>query len=138
MGAIVVEIALENRDDRANFSRGLIAEADIRAVQVPGLVDTGASMLALPAPIVEQLGLDLLETFPAVSADGRREPLDTAGPVFITIGDRRMLTECFVLPQGAEPLIGQIVLERLDLIADSRLQTLSPRPESPDYPLLRV
>ena len=39
---------------------------------------------------------------------------------------------------GAEALVGQIVLERLDLIADRANQTPEPRPESPDRPLLRV
>ena len=38
----------------------------------------------------------------------------------------------------SEPLVGQIVLEALDLIADCATQTLHPRPESPDRPLLKV
>jgi len=38
----------------------------------------------------------------------------------------------------SEPLIGQVVLEALDLIADCGNRTLSPRSESPDYPLLKL
>ena len=49
-----------------------------------------------------------------------------------------MATDCVVVPVGADALIGQIVMERLDLIADCANQTLGPRPESPDRPLLRV
>ena len=49
-----------------------------------------------------------------------------------------MTTDCIVGPPMSEPLVGQIVLEALDLIADWATQTLTPRPESPDRPLLKV
>ena len=49
-----------------------------------------------------------------------------------------MLTECIVAPEGAEALVGQVVMETLDLIPDPVNQTLAPMPESPDRPLLRV
>ena len=35
-------------------------------------------------------------------------------------------------------LIGRIVLEELDLIADCTNRTVAPRPESPDHPLLEL
>jgi len=49
-----------------------------------------------------------------------------------------MTTECIVGPPLSEPLLGQIVLERLDLLADCQNQRLTPRPESPYYPLLKL
>ena len=49
-----------------------------------------------------------------------------------------MSIDCVVGPPLGEPLIGQVILESLDLIADCRNQTLAPRPESPDYPLLKM
>ena len=39
---------------------------------------------------------------------------------------------------AAEALIGQIVVRQLDLVTDRVNRTLSPRPESPDRPLLRL
>ena len=54
------------------------------------------------------------------------------------IGNRFMSTDCVVGPPLSEPLIGQIILEALDLIADCTNRTLTPRPESPDYPLLKT
>ena len=54
------------------------------------------------------------------------------------IGNRFMSTDCVVGPPLSEPLIGQIILEALDLIADCTNRTLTPRPESPDYPLLKL
>lgn len=49
-----------------------------------------------------------------------------------------MNTDCIVGPPLSEPLIGQIVLEALDLVTDCTNRTLSPRPESPDSPLLKL
>ena len=59
-----------------------------------------------------------------------------AGPVTLQIGDRFMTIDCIVGPPFSETLVGQVVLETLDLIADCRQQTLLPR--MPDYPLLNL
>ena len=48
--------------------------------------------------------------------------------------ERQMDTDCFVGPPQCEPLVGQIVLERLDLIVDLSMRTIAPRPESPFLP----
>ncbi len=56
----------------------------------------------------------------------------------VQIGNRFMNTDCVVGPPLSEALIGQIVLEALDLVADCTNRTLAPRPESPDSPLLKL
>ena len=80
-------------------------------------------------------------------ARGRRRvpvrPLRTlrrrvAGPVTVQIGNRFMNADCFIGPPSSEPLIGQIVLEALDLVADCANRTVGPCPESPDSPLLKL
>ena len=48
-----------------------------------------------------------------------------------------MSTDCVVGPPVSEPLVGQTVMEALDLVADCTKRTLTPRPESPDCPLLK-
>jgi hypothetical protein len=40
------------------------------------------------------------------------------------------------MPAGSTPLVGQIPLEELDLIVDSKRQSLRPNPEHPDGPVL--
>ena len=45
---------------------------------------------------------------------------------------------CLVGPAGCEPLVGRIVMAALDLIADPHLGTLTPRPESPDRPIIKM
>ncbi len=138
MGEIVVQIQLENTNDRGAFNRGFIDESEIRSLEIDAVADTGAMMLALPEDVVDQLGLSQVDSIIARYADGRRETLPVAGPLMIQIGDRSMTTECIIVPAGADALIGQLVMERLDLIPDCTHQRLTPRPESPDRPLVRL
>ena len=138
MGEIKVDIALENPGDRILQQRGFQSEKQIRRVTISAIADTGAVMLALPVDVVQQLGLGYIGSTAVAYADGRRSEVPVAGPVEIRIGDRRMNTDCVVVPVGADPLIGQLVMEELDLVADCRAQTLMPNPKSPDIPLLRI
>ena len=138
MGEIIVDIELENVDDRGLARAGHLPEADIRRVTTPAIADTGAIMLALPEDIVNQLGLERIDSIATTFADGRRGELPVAGLLIVRIGERWMSTECIVLPQGTDALVGQLVMERLDLVADCVAQTLHPRPESPDRPLMRL
>ena len=138
MGEIVVEIELENLRDRNLFEAGHLAEEEVRSVRIPAIADTGAVMLALPEDVVAHLGVEEVDRISTTFADGRRGELPVASGLTVQIGDRWTIARCIVVPAGAEPLIGQLIMEELDLIADCRNQTLTPRPESPERPLLRV
>ena len=138
MGEIVVNIELENVGDREMARAGHLRDADVRRAAIPAIADTGAIMLALPEDVVSRLGLELVSSIATAYADGRRGELPVAGPLIVRIGDRWMPTNCIVLPQGTEALVGQIIMEGLDLVADCVAQTLHPRPESPDRPLMRL
>lgn len=138
MGEIVVEIELENVKDRESAEDGELPEADIRRATVPAVADTGAIMLALPEDVVGQLGIRRTGSVTATYADGRQGELSVAGPLFVRIGDRATPANCIVLPQGTDALVGQLVMEGLDLVADCVARTLGPRPESPDRPLMRL
>ena len=138
MGEIRIDVDLENPFDRGLFERGLEKESDIRRARVEGVVDTGAVMSMLPSDLVERLGLATRRTVRVRDADERSEERPVAGPLTIRIGDRFMNMDCIVGPPSSDLLIGQIVLEELDLIADCANRALAPRPESPDYPLLNL
>ena len=56
--------------------------------------------------------------------------------VTIEIGSLATRTEAIVGPAGSEVLIGQLVLEALDLISDCRSRTLAPR--HPEGPVLAI
>ena len=138
MGEIVVEIELENSGDLDRVDAGELREADVRRVAIPAVADTGAMMLALPEDVVDRLGIWRRGSIDATYADGRRDELPVAGSLIVQISGRSMSADCVVLPRGADALIGQLVLEGLDLIADPLNRTLHPRPEAPDRPMLRL
>ena len=138
MGEIVVDIGLENARDRGLFEAGHLQEADIRRTRVRAVADTGAVMLALPEDVVERLGAREVGSIACAYADGRQGERPIAGPLTVHLGDRWTYARCVVIPTGADPLVGQLVMEELDLVADCVTRTLAPRPESPDRPLLRL
>ena len=125
MGEIAAQVELENPGDRALVQRGHGRESGIRRSSVDAVVDTGAVMLVLPQNVVERLGLEKQRTVVVTYADERREERPLAGPVTVRIGNRSMNTDCVVGPPLSKPLIGQIVLEALDLIADGANRTLT-------------
>ena len=136
MGEINASVVLENPGDRDHFRRGYGQESDVRRSTVDAIVDTGAVMLVLPQNVVERLGLEQRGTVMVTYADERQDERPIAGPVTVWIGNRSLNTDCIVGPPLSEPLIGQVVLETLDLIADCANRTLEPR--FPDYPLLKL
>ena len=127
MGAIVVNVGLENPEDRAAFKRGLGDEASIRRTEIEGVVDTGAVSLALPQNVVERLGLSRQGTAVVTYADDRKDERPVVGPVTVRVAGRQMSADAIVLPPFSEALVGQIVLRFLDLVADCRNRVLKPR-----------
>ncbi len=138
MGEIIVEIDLVNTSDRDNAEHGMIAPSAVRSARIPAVVDTGAVSMALPADVVNDLGLPIIDRASTQMADGTTVTLPIAGSLGVRIQGRVMDTDCIVVPLGAEALIGVVAMERMDLIPDPKNQVLSARPESPDLPLLRL
>ena len=135
MGEIRASVTLENQGDRDYVYRGHGVEADVRRTTVEGVVDTGAVSLVIPEEIATELGLRHEGTRTVVYADERREERPVTN-VTIKIGNLATWTEAIVGPAGSQVLIGQVVLEMLDLIADCRNRTLAPR--HPEGPVLAI
>lgn len=138
MSEVKVEVELENYNDRVLSDGGHLAESNVRRQHVHVLVDTGAVMLVLPQDLVEALGLTVMGRVIVTYADERREERDTAGVVRVKVDGRKMETRCVVGPPGSEPLLGHIVLEAMDLLVNPVNQCLTPRPDSPYLPTLKV
>lgn len=139
MGEAYVEIQLENYADRVLAEHGYLKASKIRKAKVKVLADSGATMLVLPHDLVEKLGLRIKEEKVIVTyADERKEQRPVAGFLTVRVGDRSMETDCVVGPPRSEPLLGQIILERLDLLVDCKEGKLIPRPESPYLPMLKL
>ena len=110
----------------------------ISAIAIDALVDTGALMPLLGKDIIDKLAIPITRRAIVTLANDTSEEMDVAGPITLQIGDRKSYFECLVGSILVEPLIGQVVLEVLDLVVDSSRQTLSPRPESPAYPSYKL
>lgn len=138
MCEIKVQIELENFGGRYLFLENKLQEREIQRLKIEAFVDTGAVMMMLPQDVVEKLGLKISRKVVVSYANEMREERPVAGVVTVKIGDRFMNTDCIVGPPLSEALIGQVIMEELDLIPDCQRQTLSPRPESPIYPSLKM
>ena len=138
VGEVRVSVELQNYDDVRDAARGRLSNDSIRRATIDVLVDTGASMLVLPRDLVESLGLETIDRSAVEYADGRRDEVDVAGMVRVVASGRTATAPCLVGPSGTEPLLGQIVLEMMDLLVDCGRNQLVPRPESPYMPSYKI
>lgn len=136
MDEVRTQTLIVNAVDEALARQGHIKAEEVRRYEADALVDTGAVRSVLPTQIVQQLGLDIRGQRVAEYADGRKETVDVTGPVIFNINGRDTLEEALVL--GDEVLIGQTVLEKLDLQVDCTNQRLVPNPAHPDQPVTKV
>ncbi len=136
MGAIHTKVKLTNAVDEALARRGQLDTANIRVYEAQALVDTGAIASVVPVHVLEQLGLETRGHRVAEYADGRLDVVGISEAIVFEILGRNTLEEALVL--GDEVLIGQTVLEKLDLRADCANQRVIPNPAHPDQPVSKV
>lgn len=136
MGEIRVKVKLTNATDAALNRARKLAKKKIRSVEVEAVVDTGAVRSVIPPHIQQQLGVGIRGSRTAGYADGRTESLGVSEGIIFDIDGRDTLEEAFVL--GNEVLIGQTVLEKMDLLADCTNQRLMPHPARPDQPVSMI
>jgi clan AA aspartic protease len=135
MGLVMIVIKVSNNTDIDISQRGLIPAESVRSAEIEAMVDTGATMLALPEDAVRRLGVPERGRQRVRFADGRTAELPRATGIRLEILGRDMTCDALVLPAGSRALLGVIPLEGLDLMVDPKTQTLRPNPESPDEPL---
>lgn len=138
MGEIRAKVRLENYADRIRFKDGRIAEKDIRAAEIEMVVDTGAVSTLLPQDLVDALGLETIDRVTATLADERKVTFDQAGVFNLNVLGRNWRGDCLVGPPGCEALLGQVVMEGLDLVAHPARRELTVNPESPYRPKLKM
>jgi clan AA aspartic protease len=136
MGEVRVKVWLTNAVDEALERSGQMESAKVRKYEADALVDTGAVRSVIPVDVVQKLGVQIRGQRVAEYADGRKDVVDVTGPVVVNILGRDTLEEALVL--GDEVLIGQTVLEKLDLFVDPVNQRLIPNPAHPDQAVSKV
>jgi clan AA aspartic protease len=136
MGEVRARVRLTNSIDLGLVRRNLMRPEDVRTFEADALVDTGAVALVVPSFVAQQLGLARPLKQVAEYADGRREEVDVTEAVLVDVMGRRTDENALVL--GDEVILGQTVLEKLDLHVDCRERRLLPNPAHPDQPVLNV
>ncbi len=136
MGEVRVKVKLTNALDRALARRGQITEKEIRNYEADAVIDTGAVSSVVPANVMEQLGLQADGFRLAEYADGRKDRVELTEPITFDIIGRTTTEGAMVL--GDEVIIGQTILEVLDLQVDCRNKKLIPNPAHPDQPVVKI
>jgi clan AA aspartic protease len=136
MGEVRVKARLTNAVDEALVRRGMLARDQIRTYDADAVIDTGAVRVVLPPHVVARLGLEARGQRVAEYADGRKEAVSVTEPLVVEIEGRDTLEEALVV--GDEVLIGQTVLEKLDLYVDGQRRRLVPNPAHPDQPVTKI
>ena len=111
-------IEIANLKDMNLAEVGVINPEQIRRVTVEdAVVDTGATRLALPKPLIEQLGLTPVRSTRSLTTNGVVERT-VYSPVEFTVLGRTDNIQVTDLPANVPVLVGHVILELLDLCLD--------------------
>ena len=138
MGMVYATLELINSDDLAMVRRGYMDIDEVKRMHVTMLADSGSYMLAINEHIQELLQFSVVEQRTAQLADGKTIVCDVVGPVDLRFANRRCTCSAFVLPGDAEPLLGAIPMEDMDLIIHPQKQQLVVHPDHPDLAQMKM
>ncbi len=132
MGLVYAEIELIRGADVILAQEGYMAEAEIRRCTVSAMVDSGATMLAVPEFVKTQLNLRKVRSIEAELADGSSAAYEVVGPVEVRFANRQTTVEALVVPGATKVLLGAIPMEGMDVLIDPKRERLIVNPESPE------
>jgi predicted aspartyl protease len=127
MGKVIIKIKLTNLFDLAAQVRKH-STAKPRAVEVEALVGTGATGLYLKPSVIRALGLEKLETIISQTDNGPAERA-VYEPVRLEVQGRHGNFDVVDVGENVPNLLGQIPLEYLDFVVDSKKRKLVGNPE---------
>jgi len=126
MGKVVEKIRVTNFRDTS------------KSVEIEAVIDTGATMSVLPVDLIQELGLERIDEVNVRYADNSVRRKEVYGWIILEIAGRKAVFDVLAENEGAQPLIGQIVLERLDLIIEPTTRKVIPNPRSPETPMIEI
>ena len=94
-----------------------------RFQEVEVIVDAGATLSAIPAEILRELGIQVRRTENARLADGTRMPVEIGGAT-IRVEGITISTDVIFAQPGSPSLLGVVALETADLGVDPRMRKL--------------
>ncbi len=130
MGKVVVTLKLTNQGDLVAQHRKL-SKAKPRTVEVEALVDTGATRLYLKPSVIKALGLEQVDEVVSQTTNGPAKR-SVYEPVRLEVMGRYGNFDVVDIGEKVPNLLGQIPLEYLDFVVDSKNRKLIPNPEHGD------
>lgn len=127
MGKVIIKIKLTNLVD-LHVQKRKLSTAKPREVEVEALVDTGATSLCLKRSVIRALGLEKLETITTQTSNGAAQR-GFYEPVRLEIKGRYGDFNVVEVSETVPNLVGQVPLEVLDFVVDSKKQKLVGNPE---------
>ena len=127
MGKVIVKIKLTNLKDIFLKSAGA-RRAGPRVIEVESLVDTGATRLYLKPSVIKKLGLLRVDAVRSQTTNGEAIRFKYE-PVQLELMGRKENFDVIEVPESVPNLLGQVPLEVLDLVVDSKRQKLIPNPD---------
>jgi hypothetical protein len=131
MGIVYADITLINGEDIGMAKRHFISEEDIRKTTVNMLVDSRSFIMCINESIQNQLQLTFIEKRFVRLADDLPREYDIVGPIHVKFKNRTSVCTAVVLEGNAEPLLGMIPMEEMDVLIDPQRQELIPK--HPDW-----
>lgn len=135
MGKVTATIRVSNLVDHLRSQAHELAAEDVRTeVLADVMVDTGATLLCLPADVIRRLGLTSFLSRRLVTATGTTRARMYEG-VRLEIEGRPGTFDCVELPEGSPALLGVVPLEVLGIELDlqNRRLILLPEDDSHSY-----
>ena len=138
MGRVLVQATVENPRDLWAVENGLMQENEVRRVEIPdALVDTGATALALPTRLIQQLGLKKHRSRVGTTSRGSAE-VSVYSAVRLIVQGRDCTVDVVEVPDEVPALIGQVPLELLDFVVDLKNRKLIGNPEHGGQQMLEM
>jgi len=109
-----------------------------KSIEIEAVNDTGATMSVLPKDLIQKLGLEKIDEVNVRYADNSVKRKEGYGWVILEIAGRKAVFDVFAENEGAQPLIGWIVLERLNLVIEPSTRKVIPNPRSPETPMIEI
>jgi predicted aspartyl protease len=129
VGTVLVSAKIENVIDLHSLGQGQIRDDEVHRVEVSdAFIDTGATLLGLPRPLIDQLGIQQIRTGRAKTTTGLAT-FNIYGPVRLTIAGRQCSVDVSEVADTCPVIIGYVPLELLDFVVDPKGQRLIGNPD---------
>jgi predicted aspartyl protease len=126
---VLVTAKIENLGDLYNVKQGMLPDDQVRRIEVAdAVIDTGATTLLLPKRMIDALGLEPLRTRHSRGLGGEFI-LPVYGTVRLTIQGRDCPLDVGAIGDEYPVLVGQIPLEALDWVVDTKGRRLIGNPD---------